>query len=1004
MTIIARQRVSSARKTTIDHVSDRLSELALVSVDAEWQEKTSNTSKFSPSALDFYNNFVLPNSTAVYPLLVQMGLRLSGTDRYLFFIDSDLYNQIEAECEQWLKAKADEGIDLAIVPLATLGEENLLEIALSRWEVPNTIKVELLMFYSPKDLELTFGKEYWLMLLENDLVVQKRNIKVNISKNSGSWLKTESGYKFKFKDLKGWQGKGGLASLCNSVNVPMRAKKDLDDVKGHMVEAFMNRTNTALEYSLGDVEVLPNTYEKYQRYVSEISQDLLGVEIDYELPATTGSLVASVYEKWLNERMGVDAAKFAFANTKLALLDDTDSNYKRDRIVWNKVIKSVKNKSNWRSIQYGDSPLTKAQEYKNRKGKKVKQSKSTYEQFQNIRPQYKGYSQCSVSYFAYKASHSSEGINAIVQGGRCNNERADEQSLDYTLDIDLKSCYGSALKNFSYPVGLPTTYGFTENEERPTLEQFLKNNESELVPGQWTITVETDEPLSFRQDLIFSKTTTLHQIRTAYVEGFKDGDTSIESDMSEWWKKDEPSNIGGDFALILKEILNGIITSEILETIKAVATDKEWSELRSKLKVVSAAIYRKSDRKETLDDWCNAVIEDTGRYGSTTGKVKDIKDTRTNAWCEVKLIDFLGNLLEERGRIKQLKRSATGDEKSELSARDAMLKLFINTLYGVFASPYFSIGNTVLANNITGKARVGAWKMNKALHTRMSITDGGFYTPLVVPYLDYESKEFQKPGLDALANNHKWGSSRKSRYRGQKTQTLGGLDWVQTYQTYQTQIEAVKEDKGAVIGLLLELASKADDLAFKHIQNFWGHYGLTLNFDIEHKETNTGLSAAYSSKGHYAFDTIQGDRVYRIRGAKNYREAELRKSPYFELFDNLLDGVDKFPDELCYDHFYLLKIGEWSKAKKSEGYVHLDGLMPGDAVRLERNQKFGNMHLPFDTIQAFTSVKKRRTYRMVKGQRIDVPKFEKHADKGISGVLKAMVSDSKKVNTKFLAD
>jgi excisionase family DNA binding protein len=40
---------------------------------------------------------------------------------------------------------------------------------------------------------------------------------------------------------------------------------------------------------------------------------------------------------------------------------------------------------------------------------------------------------------------------------------------------------------------------------------------------------------------------------------------------------------------------------------------------------------------------------------------------------------------------------------------DAVLKLLINTLYGVLTSRHFAVGNTVVSNNITARARLGAW-------------------------------------------------------------------------------------------------------------------------------------------------------------------------------------------------------------------------------------------------------------------------------------------------------
>jgi DNA polymerase elongation subunit (family B) len=42
-------------------------------------------------------------------------------------------------------------------------------------------------------------------------------------------------------------------------------------------------------------------------------------------------------------------------------------------------------------------------------------------------------------------------------------------------------------------------------------------------------------------------------------------------------------------------------------------------------------------------------------------------------------------------------------------------KLIINSIYGVFASKYFNIGNVILANNITARARLNIWFASRPL-------------------------------------------------------------------------------------------------------------------------------------------------------------------------------------------------------------------------------------------------------------------------------------------------
>lgn len=54
------------------------------------------------------------------------------------------------------------------------------------------------------------------------------------------------------------------------------------------------------------------------------------------------------------------------------------------------------------------------------------------------------------------------------------NERFFEMTRKEVADIDLASCYGSALTSFHYPIGLPTVYSRTPNDEYMSLGEFLK--------------------------------------------------------------------------------------------------------------------------------------------------------------------------------------------------------------------------------------------------------------------------------------------------------------------------------------------------------------------------------------------------------------------------------------------------------------------------------------------------------------------------------------------------
>jgi hypothetical protein len=806
----------------------------------------------------------------------------------------------------------------------------------------------LRMFYSPKDLWMGLGwdstVERFRQGLSKDPKVkrsgftQKRNIKgekVKVGRN-----------RITLQDMKGWSP-GSLASFAASVGYEMQAKDGMDQYKSHMLDGLLEDTETFLNYSLGDVTDLHEIHKRFMHSTNEeVIKGILGVDLEGDLPQTTGALVAKTFKQWLGTR-ATNKDAFNFTLHKLGVLDTNAPGYDSARKTLARLVKNVRTSEAATRVTEELHKISFC--------------------FRSL-----GYSQTSVSELARETTTLAFG--ALVQGGRCSNEWPFAYTVGIGADIDLKSCYGTALMDFTYPIGLPSTDAYTENQERPTLGQWLRTNEPELVDGLWTVTVGGS--LSFRQDLIFSKLTTLSQInRNAFGVDW-DKETPSEGD-----REDDHSHIPGEFCLIRKEIMNGIITSDILKLIRAVATAKELSELMG-LEVVTAIYFKKSDRIATADEWVERVLADKGSRNTVKGNARAIVDTRTKAWVGIPISDFIGPLVSARNEVKKLKKRLTGDDATELAqvtAKDAALKLFVNTLYGVLASPYFPIGNTVVANNITARARLGAWMMNKSLWTLQSITDGGMYSPLTVPFLEAG----KLPGFNVLSDRTGW-----VNYRNRKLGSLGGLNWEELIY------------KGMSKADISKLAGLLDETALTHINTFWGHYGLALPFNIEHKGENTFVKAAYWNKAHYAFELASPEankgkeRIYKIRGAKEYKD-DLKRHPMFELLDNILDGSDVFPQDLEYDHFFLQSISKWGIQDKAlqRRDSSEEAVRPGESIIERRVASFNNVHVPVDTVAEFQKRSGRKRERFEKGQKVRIQLFERFASEGIQRVHQAIVED-----------
>ncbi|MEH2164373.1 MAG: hypothetical protein V7K38_25830 [Nostoc sp.] len=800
------------------------------------------------------------------------------------------------------------------------------------------------MFYSPKDLEYAMGWEKIRKLYLSTTVQQKRNIStpVPITLQVG-----DRSYSLSIKDMKGWAGTGGLQSLAKSVGFQMTAKSEMDGYKTKMRDGLEAMPAIFAAYAMGDVDDLHEIYKAFVELVRWVQADIIGIPVEDcftedNIPMTTGSLVAATLLKWLHTQ-GANKELMQFAMRKLGLLDTSAVNYDYNLKAY------LHATSTYRTTESLEQALSLGQD-------------KLLKQFYQAKYKYLAISQASVNYFA-GVTCDSAAFSAIVQGGRCNNERPSEYVCRIGADIDLQSCYGSALRAFIYPLGLPTVWSYRPNQKRPTLRKWLAKNEDNLVDNLWTATVSGD--LNFAQDLIYSKLVTQYQINHAAL-----GDW--DKDYSDDHRDDDIAHIPGELALIRKQIRNGIITTDVMKTIKSVATNNEIKQLLD-MELICAVAYQSCDQVCGVDQWIATVIADKGRLQNKDGLHNNTIDNRTRTWVALPLEGFIGNLVNQRNLLKLVKKSdANEDDKFLADAKQNALKLFVNTCYGVLASPYFAVGNTVVANNITARARVGAWMLNKSLHTRQSITDGGMYSLMDVPVLRDNAK---LPGLDLLNDNKLWFDTKNyTRF----LQPLAGMDWDIIFQENGNELKQL------------------DLFAKNHIDAFWQRYGLELPFDIEHKLENTFTIATYINKAHYCLVRLEHDNnltnnfLYRIRGARDYSNDNIRKHPTYQLLYNMACDGDNFPQELTYDHQSLLKINKWLEIQTSNGYQELKELRPGDELIEERTARYNNTHFFCDTVNQFKKRSERKTY--IAGKPIEF--FERYRQDGIKTVHTQMMLDS----------
>lgn len=726
-------------------------------------------------------------------------------------------------------------------------------------------KLEVLMYYSPRDIEGMLGFGIWRNLLApkpdpdfpdrkiDSLISQKRNL-------TGTFDICGTEY-----TLKDWMG-AFTTSLEKAFEIvghePLGktlakeyAHSNPGWTKGNMEVWAMDKSEDFLRYALGDTWDFGVLVNRRIKQVNQIVAEALnekGVVVPpftyKDFPRTSGKLVSEVYERWVMVK---------YTNLYRATLLLTDA----------------ANDKEWKQLEeiLGDrSDLDKTR-------KKI-------QWLESVVP---GMAAGRIDSYLLLSKRNSTGVyNAVVNGGRCVNEEPKvnpyEQRLNDVINTDNSSCYGSGLLAFDQPFGLPTLYERCKDDRDITLGDFLKKNKSDLVDGLYQIYVSGT--LDFEQDLVQSKyglnTTTIER---NLIKNFETLDLSNPTGLSI-----ELAHVAGDLRLTLSELENALLTCRDLEIINQVSTPQELKGWMG-LKVVAAAYYPKS--LEVSHEEFISTVENP----DTRGGKKAAGDTRTRKWCRIHWSEFVGQFIKIRKTYKKQYKT-TGDKQYNLLQN--AVKLFINTTYGDIAAPYFILGNTVVANNITARARCGVWQMSKSLLGIQSITDGVLFSWRRIAYLKTQLKSFAKPGFHTLANRERFMNCRNIEVR-----SLSDVDW---HQRFEDDIKALEEVKVEFFGFFIfvqnglyriaslflqeyldfvevlkkcELDSQRelDEAILDHLKTFWGVYDLSYQYDIESKYGETAREAVYFGTSDYLLHdcvdtntkTPEGvNYLIKVRGAK----------------------------------------------------------------------------------------------------------------------------------------
>jgi hypothetical protein len=279
-------------------------------------------------------------------------------------------------------------------------------------------------------------------------------------------------------------------------------------------------------------------------------------------------------------------------------------------------------------------------------------------------------------------------------GGRCRNAKPVTLALSGSLaDIDIGGAYASAMTATPLVFGSPrvTSYGNARDlnadlKDCPTLAEWLRRHEHQLVDRTWIARISTREPFTFDSDLIPS------WIDFRVTAGRSDSEIAGLDILT------DPAS--GEMRYFTREIHAGMLTSDLLDVARVTMSVGQFAEFSSKVVVRAGMFFDEKDRIGMAEF----------REGFQLGTLSEY------AWAGMTLGEMISDVARGN-RMEQVKGSPL----------NSLFKLVSNTAYGVSVSRHFAASSVIAGNNVTATVRAFTFLAEKGLNLVGSVTDGQLF-------------------------------------------------------------------------------------------------------------------------------------------------------------------------------------------------------------------------------------------------------------------------------------
>lgn len=297
------------------------------------------------------------------------------------------------------------------------------------------------------------------------------------------------------------------------------------------------------------------------------------------------------------------------------------------------------------------------------------------------------------------------------------------------FDLDLKSCYATALTSMNLYLGEPIALSFGEsNNEKPTVKEVYEKIKKHNIPKDaWFIRVsgrlnKVTNTLIL-SDSSFKKGENIKTNRKRYE--FPE-DLDLETEYVNLINAEKISEKSAISKVNYKEINHGIITEATLTALSDLPPEHYEEYLNLKVDFIT---YYKPELSCSSTDELIEKKENLGEFNKTEYLTEDLLKTTTgtvsknNCFLVFPIGEKYENVKNLRGKMKK-----AGEPVQEI------FKLILNSTYGILASLVMTVNNPIAANWITSCARAAAWRMTNSLNGCNPITDGTAVNGNTIPF------------------------------------------------------------------------------------------------------------------------------------------------------------------------------------------------------------------------------------------------------------------------------